>query len=139
MPEGPNYLRNPYLITLNTQIENRGILTSIEFAGLPCKVRRVFMLSVNDVRYSRGGHAHKVCWQILVSLDSEVKVDTQNSFSTDFFVLKRGFSLVIPPLNWLTIQFTEAHSSLLVLASHPYDPGDYIYDKDILFQENKSE
>ena len=38
--------------------------------------------------------------------------------------------LLVPPMNWCEITYKDENTILLVLASHDYDPNDYIHDYD---------
>lgn len=122
----------PYLLSLSYHADERGLLSALEFNLLPCPVKRVFLINVNNLKTKRGGHAHQKCWQVLIPCDYEIEVETQNSTSIKVFNLKQGFGLVVPPKNWVTINFTKTNSSALVLASHPYESDDYLYLKDFL-------
>lgn len=126
---------DPYLISIDRRVDKRGLLSFLEFNSLPCQVRRIFMISVNDVKTTRGGHAHKTCWQVFIPCDSEITVDTKNSVSSRIFKLGQGDGLVVPPKNWVEIHFLKPNASTLVLASHAYDPEDYIFSKESALSE----
>lgn len=125
-------MSNPFIIRTQTLLDERGRLSFLEFSNLPCPVQRIFLINVNDVSISRGGHAHKTCWQIVLPLDSEIRVRTMNTTHQETYHIEIGECLVIPPRNWVTINFFEPHSTALVLASNSYDPEDYIYSMDAL-------
>lgn len=119
----------PYSIKLEERLDNRGALHFLELTEVPFEIRRLFNINVTDLSHQRGGHAHKKCWQLMLSLDSDVSVYINDSSESEAITLSPGYGLVIPPLNWITITFTVSHSSLLVLASHKFDENDYIRNK----------
>jgi len=76
----------------------------------------------------RGQHAHKECWQFVYASESGITLNIKNTSGSNVFVLDSSMGLLIPPYNWIEIHFQEKRSKLNVLASHPYDPNDYIYE-----------
>ena len=78
---------------------------------------------------TRGAHAHRVCEQFLVAARGGVRVAVDDGSAREEIILERPEAgLYLPPMTW-AIQY--AHTSdavLLVFASHPYDPADYIRD-----------
>lgn len=119
----------PYLIKLEERKDSRGKLHFLELTEVPFEIKRLFTISVNNESHQRGGHAHKECWQFLLSLDSKVLVKIDNAEESSAMELMPGYGLVVPPLNWITIIFTVSNSSLLVLASHRFDENDYIRNR----------
>lgn len=124
----------PFLLKLSRFPDIRGQLLSFDLMVLPFQVKRLFTICVNSNRFSRGGHAHKVCWQALIPTDSSIEVEVTNLQGTSNFFLGPGQCLVVPPLTWLTVNFSRENSSIVVLASHEYDEDDYIRDKKTLFE-----
>jgi hypothetical protein len=59
----------------------------------------------------------------------EVLFKGENISNSWEFSLEVGVGLVIPPMNWCTLQFDSKVASLTVLASHPYDEQDYILER----------
>jgi UDP-2-acetamido-3-amino-2,3-dideoxy-glucuronate N-acetyltransferase len=92
----------------------RGDLSVGEFEkDIPFKPQRYFL--VFDVANAkvRGEHAHRMCQQFL-----------------EFRLEHPRLGLHLPPLVWgVQYKFTP-DAALLVFASHPYDPADYIRDYD---------
>jgi UDP-2-acetamido-3-amino-2,3-dideoxy-glucuronate N-acetyltransferase len=110
----------------------RGSLVSGEVEGhIPFAPRRFF--SVMDVpsKDVRGAHAHRVCQQFLVCQTGSVAVVLDDGQLREEVILEDPqFGLYVPPLVW-SVQYRYTRDAvLLVLASHAYDPRDYIRDYD---------
>ena len=114
------------LMKLGENIDHRGRLSSLEFRDLPFVVNRMFTINVNDLKLTRGDHAHKECWQLLVPMDYGVDVAFEHGAVRSNLPVEPGYALVVPPLTWITLHFKAYNSSVLVLASHNYDDHDYI-------------
>lgn len=105
-----------------------GNITPVEGAkGIPFKIRRVFYLYDIPGGESRGAHAHKECHQLIVAASGsfEVKIDDGNTKRV--VQLNRPYyGLHIPPMIWASEINFSSGSICLVLASHKYNPDDYI-------------
>ena len=89
------------LINLKSYHDHRGSLTVIE-KELPFSIKRVyFIYDVED--FVRGGHRHKMTEQAAICL-------------------------ILYPEDWHKMYHFSPDAVLLVLASTPYDPEDYITD-----------
>jgi UDP-2-acetamido-3-amino-2,3-dideoxy-glucuronate N-acetyltransferase len=116
------------LINMPSVKEDRGKLTALELVEIvPFYVKRIFIISQVSNFEIRGKHAHKKCWQFLISTSGSVTVDVSDGVVNETYVLnKPDVGLLIPPLIWgAQYNFTEG-SSLLVLASERFDPSDYL-------------
>lgn len=119
--------RVPWIHSLAEHSDDRGTLVELTTAGGPqLRWCRVFSISVADA-ISRGGHAHRNCAQGLVAMAGSIRVKSFNGVErSEFRLTRRSEVLVVPPLNWLDLEFDEA-STLLVLADRPYEADDYVY------------
>jgi UDP-2-acetamido-3-amino-2,3-dideoxy-glucuronate N-acetyltransferase len=117
----------PYYLELGNNFDERGSLISIEFSDVPFEINRYFFISVLDLKFTRGKHAHKLCWQLFTPKWGDVIITTKNLGGREEFALVEGSALVVPPFNWCEIKFKNEITVLNVLASHPYDPLDYIF------------
>ena len=64
------------LISLPTVQAARGNLTALELPEVvPFEVRRIFLVHRVSNSEVRGEHAHKKCWQLLISTTGTVMVD----------------------------------------------------------------
>jgi len=108
--------------------DSRGSLFVKDFSNFPINFVRLFVLESTEIGSIRGQHAHRECWQFVYASDSGITLNIKNTSGSNVFVLDSSIGLLIPPYNWTEIHFKEKKSKLNVLASHPYDPNDYIYE-----------
>jgi len=118
------------LIPLITSVDLRGSLAVLDFErDLPFQPVRFF--TVFDVPSSnvRGEHAHKICHQLLNVPLGSIRIVIDDGRDRVSLVLDSPeISLHIPPMVWAT-QYAHTENAILnVLASHSYDPNDYIRD-----------
>jgi UDP-2-acetamido-3-amino-2,3-dideoxy-glucuronate N-acetyltransferase len=108
----------------------RGTLTVGEApAQIPFTPRRYFMVFDVPGKEVRGEHAHRSCHQFLVCARGSLSVVVDNGETSEEIVLDApNLGLHVPPLVWATQYQYSSDALLLVVASHPYDPGDYIRD-----------
>ena len=121
--------KEPKLYEFNVHDDQRGSLSVQDFSDFPVSFSRLFVINSFAPSLKRGGHAHKKCWQFLFTSHSGVIVTISNKNSTNTIELRRDMGLLVPPYNWLEIEFSKSESDLNVLASESYDPGDYIYSR----------
>ena len=118
------------LISLPTVQAERGNLTALELPEVvPFDVRRIFLVHHVSNSEVRGEHAHKKCWQLLISTTGTVMVDLSDGEINKTFILdtpEKG--LLVPPLTWGTQYNFSANAALLVLASEAFDPDDYLHN-----------
>lgn len=116
------------LINIPSVKEDRGKLAALELVEMvPFYVKRIFLVSQVPSFEIRGEHAHKKCWQFLISTSGSITVDVSDGVVKETFLLnKPDVGLLIPPLIWgVQYNFSEG-SSLLVLTSERFDPNDYL-------------
>jgi len=119
------------LIRVPTISDLRGDLIARQASdgGLPFVPQRIFVIRDVPSMKIRGEHAHRECKQLLTCLCGSLKVvvdDGQNR--QDFLLNSPELALYLPPMVWGMQYNCSADCVLLVLASHPYDPDDYIRD-----------
>lgn len=117
--------------TLTHARDLRGALTAVELPDLEFVPQRVF--AVYDVPHAslRGAHAHRTCSQFLICLTGGVSCLADNGSEREAFRLSSPVvGLHVPPMVWCTQWNYTRDAVLLVLASHRYDPDDYIRDYD---------
>lgn len=117
---------------LSRFVDVRGSLSVGEFGrDLPFQPARYFLVFDVPSRETRGEHAHRECHQFLLCVHGSVKVLADDGRQRHAFVLDTpDTGLHLPPMTWGT-QYRYSHDAvLLVFASHPYDPADYIRDYD---------
>jgi UDP-2-acetamido-3-amino-2,3-dideoxy-glucuronate N-acetyltransferase len=118
----------------------RGNLTAREIGkGLPFAPKRYFIISDVPTKEVRGEHAHKTCHQLLVSLHGTVAcVVDDGVHRTEYILDTPEKALYIPPMIWATQYKYSKDCVLLVLASHEYDPEDYIREYDAYLWTKKA-
>jgi serine acetyltransferase/dTDP-4-dehydrorhamnose 3,5-epimerase-like enzyme len=111
-------------------VDIRGSLTAGEFSGdIPFVPRRYFLVFDVPGKDVRGEHAHRECQQFLVCARGSVSVVVDDGTLSEEIVLDRpDVGLYVPPMVWAVQYKYSADALLLVFASHPYDPDDYIRD-----------
>ncbi|WP_423459259.1 WxcM-like domain-containing protein [Ottowia sp. VDI28] len=108
----------------------RGFLCAAEFdANLPFVPRRCFWVYAVPNQQIRGEHAHRRCAQFLVAVTGRLRVVADDGERREEFWLDRPhLGLYLPPMTW-GIQYGYSEDAvLMVLASDPYEPQDYIRD-----------
>lgn len=115
-------------------VDLRGSLTAGEMpeAAIPFTPRRWFMVYDVPSREVRGEHAHRICEQFMICVSGRVTVAVDDGRNRGEVVLDRpSMGIYVPPMVWASEYRYEDDAVLLVLASHPYDPDDYIrrYDE----------
>lgn len=125
-------MAEPHVVDVQCTVDDRGNLIAVEFDTLPFPPVRVFAVSGVPQGTERGGHAHKKCWQALVCVSGAIDVYVVGQAGRHEFRITPGSgALVIPPGNWAAQSYTQASSSLLVLASHPYSASDYMSNRKV--------
>lgn len=106
----------------------RGNLTAREVGrGLPFVPRRCFTIFDVPSKEVRGEHAHHACHQLLICLKGSVTCLVDNGTERAEYCLDAPEkALHIPPMIWGTQYKYSPDAVLMVLASHEYDPDDYI-------------
>lgn len=115
----------------------RGRLTAGELPGeqVPFIPRRWFFVHDVPTREVRGEHAHRICEQFLICVSGSVTVAVDDGkCRTEVVLNDLTLGIYIPPLVWASEFRYEAGAILLVLASHPYDPNDYIREYDLFLE-----
>lgn len=124
--DGVELLRVPLIKDL------RGNLIARELGkGLPFTPQRFFLIFDVPSKEVRGEHAHRECAQLLVCLKGSVAVVCDDGTQRQEFLLDDPtVAIHLPRMVWGTqYKYTE-DAVLLVLASHPYDAGDYLRNYD---------
>ena len=115
---------------LRVAVDLRGSLAAAEFPDdVPFVPRRCFFVFDVPGKEVRGAHAHRRCAQLLVCASGSVNVLLDDGRKSEEIVLDRpDLGLHVPPMVWAVQYRYSADAVLVVLASDPYDPADYIRD-----------
>jgi UDP-2-acetamido-3-amino-2,3-dideoxy-glucuronate N-acetyltransferase len=125
-------VRGVLLYRLPHHADIRGELGVVESGkDVPFTVKRQFFVYNVPSPEVRGQHAHRKCHQFLICLNGSCSVVADDGKAREEFLLDdKQLGLYLPPLVW-GVQYRYSHDAvLLVLASHAYDPADYIRDYD---------
>jgi len=110
----------------------RGNLSAGDFEKeLPFQPKRHFLVFGVPGKEVRGEHAHLKCHQFLIAPHGSVAVVADDGTSRCEVVLDHpSLGFYLPPLTWGIQYKYSSDAVLLVFASHPYDPKDYIREYD---------
>lgn len=116
-----------HIINLTTHSDQRGNLTVIE-KEIPFSIRRIFYIyGVDDS--VRGGHRHKTTVQAAICIHGSCVVSNNNGKTkADFLLDHPNKCLILETGDWHTMHHFTPDAVLLVLASTPFDPADYIFE-----------
>lgn len=108
----------------------RGRLSVMEFARhVPFTPRRCFLVHGVPSQEVRGEHAHRRCEQFLVCVHGAISILVDDgSRRHEYRLDSPRLGLHLPPMVWATQYRYSPDAVLMVLASHDYDPDDYIRD-----------
>ena len=125
---GRSRVRDVALMKLRTASDLRGTLAVAEaMTDIPFQPARCFLVFGVPTAETRGEHAHRQCHQLLVAVTGVVRVVADDGNEREEFVLDRPTNGVyLPAMTWGIQYGFSADAVLMVLASEPYDPDDYI-------------
>ena len=97
---------------------------------IPFHVRRNYLVVTGGESQSRGAHAHKKLWQLIIVSHGEAQINFEGATGKHQFTLAHCHQgIIVPPGYWRDI-IMKPQSMLSVLASDEYDEQDYIRDYD---------
>lgn len=126
-----NTVNDCHLIELDKHHSDRkGNLSVVENGkDVPFSVKRVYYLYDVPGGESRGGHAHKALYQLIVAASGSFSVTLDDGKDKKIVALKRPYEgLFVVPGIWRTLDDFSSGSVCMVLASERYDEADYIRD-----------
>lgn len=96
---------------------------------VPFDVKRVYYLYDVPGGESRGAHAHKELYQLIIAASGSFSVTLDDGKVKRTFLLNRSYQgLLVVPGIWRTLDDFSSGSVCMVLASHGYNEDDYIRD-----------
>lgn len=120
--------------------DRKGNLSVVENGfNIPFDVKRVYYLYDVPGGASRGGHAHKELYQLIVAVSGSFSVSLDDGKNKKTIMLNCPYQgLLVVPGIWREIDDFSSGSVCLVLASEKYDEGDYIrkYDDFLNYYHN---
>jgi len=120
------------IVQLN-KIHNRaGNITIIENnLDIPFQVKRIYYLYDIPSNETRGGHAHKELYQLIIGASGSFNINLNDGVNDKTIFLNRpDFGLLIVPGIWRDLSDFSSGSVCLVFASQVYSENDYIRDYD---------
>jgi len=119
---------NCHIISLNKITNPAGNLTIVEEKRhVPFSIQRIYYLYDVPGGESRGGHAHKKLYQLIVAASGSFDVMLDDGENKKLVRLNRpDFGLLIIPGIWRELFEFSSGSICMVLASHKYDESDYL-------------
>ena len=117
------------LIKVPQHKDDRGILTVLSEDILGFNYKRTYFIKSVPKGSIRGEHAHVYTAQFLICINGECEVKIDDGYDSKEYSLNMSdFGILIPPGIWGKIKYKKENTVLLVLASHEYDPKDYLHD-----------
>jgi dTDP-4-dehydrorhamnose 3,5-epimerase-like enzyme len=124
-------ISDTWLVKLAQYVDQRGglIVAQIE-RELPFAAQRFFMIDAVPVDAIRGKHAHAHLEEFLVCARGSCVLNLDDSVASASVVLDSNTAgLYLPPKVYRTLTDFSPNALLVVLASLPYDPDDYVYER----------
>lgn len=120
------------VVELDKHHHETGNITVVENdMTVPFDVKRTYYLYDVPGGESRGGHAHRGLYQLILAASGSFTVTLDDGKIKRSFILNRPYmGLLVVPGIWRTLDDFSSGSVCLVLASEKYDAGDYIRDYD---------
>lgn len=103
-----------------------------ELDSLPFTPARAYVLHGIPAGALRGGHAHRTQHRFLAIVSGRARVLEDDGRVVDAFEVAAGESLLVPPGVWHELEALDDELVVLVLASGPHDPADYVRERDEL-------
>lgn len=96
---------------------------------VPFYVKRIYYLYDVPGGMSRGAHAHRELYQLIVAASGSFRVTLDDGNVKRSFILNRPYqALYVKPGIWRDLDDFSSGAVCMVLASDKYDPSDYIRD-----------
>ncbi len=120
--------------------DRKGNLSVVQSNSVvPFDIKRIYYLYDVPGGESRGGHAHKKLYQLIIAASGSFSVTLDDGKIKRTFFLNHPYQgLYIVPGIWRTLDDFSSGAVCLVLASGKYDETDYIRDYDNFIQYKKT-
>lgn len=120
------------IIELPKIIDPRGNLTVADgIRNVPFDIKRVYWTYDIPAGESRGGHAHKLCKELIIAVRGSFDVTLDDGEERVTFHLNHPYQgLYVDTGIWRTLDDFSSGAVCLVLASELFEEEDYIRDYD---------
>jgi hypothetical protein len=127
------------LLTFPKVPDHRGSLAFVEGGRhVPFAIARVYYLFDVPGGAVRGSHAHRTCHEVLIAITGSLDVTLDDGERKRTWNLRESHvGLLVPPMAWRELSAFTSGAVCLVLASSPFDAGDYIRDYETFLAESK--
>lgn len=117
-----------HVLPLNKVHSFSGNTTVVEGnRNVPFNLRRIYYLYDIPGGESRGGHAHKELYQLIVAASGSFEVLLDDGENKKIVRLDRpNFGLLVIPGIWRELMEFSSGAICIVLASHKYNKSDYM-------------
>lgn len=109
--------------------DERGTLTLADLDSLPFVAARAYVIHSIPVGARRAGHAHRSQQRWLAVIAGTVVVTEDDGRGARSFELTEGRALHVPPGVWYELRALSDDVVILVLASGPHEPSDYVHER----------
>ena len=118
------------IIELPKILDDRGNLTFIEGENhIPFAIERTYWIYDVPGGEVRGGHAYHELNELIVALSGSFDVVLDDGREKRTFSLNRSYyGLYVPKMMWRQVENFSTNALALILASGPYNEGDYVRD-----------
>lgn len=117
-----------HVLPLNKIHNPAGNITIVEGKqNIPFSIQRIYYLYDIPGGESRGGHAHKELFQLIVAAGGSFDVLLDDGTNKKIVKLNRpNYGLLVVPGIWRELFEFSSGSICMVMASHKYDETDYL-------------
>ena len=131
-------MENPKTIAIRQVDDLSGSLSFLEVGhDIPFAVRRVYFLHGIKDQETRGGHAHKELWQVIIAVSGSFRLSLRSAGQQFNYALDSPrIGVLVPPMWWRTLSDFSDGSVCLVLASEVFEESDYIRDYQMFLARN---
>ena len=129
------------VIQLPKIVDPRGNLSFAEQCNhVPFKIERCYWLYDVPGGESRGGHAYKENYELIVALSGSFDVILDDGQERKTYSLNRSYSgLYVPKGLWREMNNFSTNSFALIFASTKYDEKDYVRNYDEFKKQTNNE
>ncbi len=123
-------------ITFKVNGDERGSLIAIENnKDIPFSIGRIYYIFGSSYNCVRGKHAHKDLNQVLICINGSCDILIDNGFERQTVHLDtKDKGIYIHGFVWREMSHFSDDCVLLAIVDKPYDPKDYVFDYQTMYQ-----